>query len=111
MSGHAPTPGGLTISSALIDRTVEVSLQGELDLASAPRLEERMVAIDDDDPVRVLIDLAGLKFIDSTGLRVLLLADARARERGYELLLRAGGETVQRVFEMTGALDVLRFES
>jgi anti-anti-sigma factor len=58
----------------------------------------------------VVIDLGGLTFIDSSGLRVLLLADARARERGYELVLLPGQETVQRVFEMTGALDVLRFE-
>jgi anti-sigma B factor antagonist len=111
MSGHAPTPGSLAISSALVDGTVEISLQGELDLASAPSMEERLAAIDVDEPARVVIDLAGLTFIDSTGLRVLLLADARARECGYELSLRAGGETVQRVFEMTGALDVLRFES
>jgi anti-anti-sigma factor len=74
-------------------------------------MEECMGSIDGQDPTRVVVDLAGLEFIDSTGLRVLLLADARARERGYELVLRAGGPTVQRVFEMTGALDVLRFES
>jgi hypothetical protein len=39
-----------------------------------------------------------------------LVADARARERGCELVLLPGEEPVQRVFEMTGALDVLRFE-
>lgn len=111
MSGHGPKPGSLQISSGLVDGAVEVSLQGELDLASARQMEERFASIDEQSPSRVVVDLAGLAFIDSSGLRVLLLADARAREQGYELVLLPGQEPVQRVFEMTGALDVLRFES
>jgi anti-anti-sigma factor len=74
-------------------------------------MEERLAAIEEQAPARVVIDLGGLAFIDSSGLRVLLLADSRARERGFELVLAPGPEPVQRVFEMTGALDVLRFES
>ena len=111
MSGHPPRPGSLQISSALVDGSVRVSLQGELDLACAPQMEERFAAIDQQAPARVVVDLSGLAFIDSSGLRVLLLADARAREHGYELVLLAGPEPVQRVFEMTGAIDVLHFES
>ncbi len=111
MSGHAPKPGSLEISSALVDGAVRVSLRGELDLASARQMEEHFAAIDEQAPARVVVDLGGLAFIDSSGLRVLLLADARAREHGYELVLLPGQEPVQRVFEMTGALDVLRFES
>jgi anti-anti-sigma factor len=88
-----------------------VRLQGELDLASADAMEERLAAIEEQRPARVVIDLGGLAFIDSSGLRVLLLADSRARESGFELVLVPGPEPVQRVFEMTGALDVLRFES
>jgi anti-anti-sigma factor len=73
-------------------------------------MEERLTSIDEQKPSRVVIDLGGLAFIDSSGLRVLMLADSRARERGYELMLLPGPEPVQRVFEMTGAFDVLRFE-
>lgn len=108
---NGPKPGGLEISSALIDGAVRVSLRGELDLASARQLEECFTAIDEQSPTRVVVDLSGLTFIDSSGLRMLLIGDARAREHGYELMLLAGQEPVQRVFEMTGALDVLRFES
>ncbi|HEY5194784.1 MAG TPA: STAS domain-containing protein [Solirubrobacteraceae bacterium] len=111
MSGHGPKPGGLEISSALVDGAVRVSLQGEFDLASTRQVEERFAAIDEQGPARVVVDLSGLAFIDSSGLRVLLLADALASEHGYELVLLPGQEPVQRVFEMTGALDVLRFES
>jgi anti-anti-sigma factor len=111
MSGHPPKPGSLEISSVLVDGTARVALHGELDLASAHQMEERLASIDEQGPSLLVVDLGGLIFIDSSGLRVLLLADARARERGYELVLLPGQEPVQRVFEMTGALDVLRFES
>jgi anti-anti-sigma factor len=110
MSGHPPKPGSLQISSAQLDGAIKVTLVGELDLASARQMEEHFAAIDEQAPARVIVDLAGLAFIDSSGLRMLLLADARAREHGYELVLLPGREPVQRVFEMTGALDVLRFE-
>jgi anti-anti-sigma factor len=110
MNGHGLKPGSLEISSAPADGAIQVSLRGELDLASARQMEEHFASIDEQQPSRVVVDLAGLAFIDSSGLRVLLLADARAKERGYELVLLPGQEPVQRVFEMTGALDVLRFE-
>ena len=74
-------------------------------------MEECLAAVAERDPTRIVVDLGRLAFIDSTGLRLLLQADARAREHGYELVLRPGGASVQRVFEVTGALDVLRFES
>lgn len=111
MSGVTPKPGSLEISSEVLEGTTRVRLQGELDLASANAMEERLAAIEEQRPARVVIDLGGLAFIDSSGLRVLLLADSRARESGFELVLAPGPESVQRVFEMTGALDVLRFES
>lgn len=104
-------PGGLEISSVFDGGTVRVLLSGELDLAGAQQMEDSLAEIDRSDPARVIVDLGGLAFIDSTGLRLLLQADARARERGYELVLRPGAAPVQRVFEVTGALDVLRFES
>lgn len=111
MSGHGPKSGGLEISSELVDGAVRVSLRGELDLASTRQMEGRFAAIYEQGPSRVVVDLSGLAFIDSSGLRILLVADARAREHGYELVLVAGQEPVQRVFEMTGALNVLHFES
>jgi anti-sigma B factor antagonist len=110
MSERTPGPGGLTISSAVENGDVSLCLRGELDLASAPQMEAGLAAAEQGRPARLVVDLSGLAFIDSTGLRLLLQADARAREHGYELIIRRGEESVQRVFEVTGALDVLRFE-
>jgi anti-anti-sigma factor len=110
MSGHSQKPGSLQISSELVQGAATLTLRGELDLASARQLEESLAAIDEREPARITIDLGELVFIDSSGLRALLLADARANDRGDELVLLPGQEPVQRVLEMTGALDVLRFE-
>jgi stage II sporulation protein AA (anti-sigma F factor antagonist) len=110
MNTSAPGPGTLVISSAVEDGTASIALAGELDLAGARQLESRLDEVERENPARLVIDLGSLAFIDSTGLRLLLQADARARERGCELFLRRGEPSVQRVFEVTGALDVLRFE-
>lgn len=110
MSASAPTPGTLEISSFIENGTANVALSGELDLAGAQQFEARLGEAERERPDRLVIDLAELAFIDSTGLRLLLQADARARERDCELLLRGAAPTVKRVFEVTGALDVLRFE-
>lgn len=110
MSGDVPSPSSLSISCVSADGTISISLEGELDLASARKMQERLEAVEGEDPSRIIVDLSKLAFIDSTGLRVLLIADARARQSGYELILTPGEPSVQRVFEVTGALDVLRFE-
>lgn len=110
MSASIPGPGRLKISRIVDDGTVSLALEGELDLAGAPDMEASLVAVESDGPARLVIDLSRLQFIDSTGLRLLLQADARAKELGYELLLRPGTQAVQRVFEVTGALGILRFE-
>jgi anti-anti-sigma factor len=110
MSESSPAPGALRISCVFHDGTASVALEGELDLASARQMEERLTAIEDRRPARLIIDLGQLDFIDSTGLRLLLQADARAREQQYELVLRPGQPSIQRVFEVTGALAILRFE-
>ena len=105
-----PGPGRLKISSTVDDGTVSLALEGELDLAGAPDMEASLAAVEREEPTRLVIDLSRLQFIDSTGLRLLLQADARAKELGYELVLRPGAHAVQRVFEVTGALAILRFE-
>jgi anti-sigma B factor antagonist len=103
-------PGSLSISSVRDAGTVQIMLEGEFDLASAVTVQESLREAVQDQPARVIMDLGRLAFIDSTGLRLLLQADAQAREGGYEFLLRPGEASVQRVFEITGALDVLSFE-
>lgn len=76
-------------------------LRGELDLATVPLLQEHL-----DRAMRsgaaVLIDLAGLRFIDSSGLRVLLRADRQLRACNGQLALLGGSRAVYRIFELAG---------
>ncbi|MFI5009891.1 MAG: STAS domain-containing protein, partial [Solirubrobacterales bacterium] len=74
MSEHLPPPGPLSISCVADNGTVSIVLEGELDLANAPQLEERLADVVGTRPSRVVVDLRRLAFIDSPGLRVLLQA-------------------------------------
>lgn len=86
-----------------------LELKGELDMASGPVLEQALQAAESTGRT-VVIDLGGLEFLDSTGLRVLLGAQSRSVQNGHRLSLRAGPPSVQRVFELTGTDGAFRFE-
>ena len=82
---------------------------GELDLASAGELEGRIRELESSRPPMIVLDLRELEFMDSTGLRTVLAADARARDRGGKLVVvRPPGE-VQRVFQLTRMDEHLEF--
>ncbi len=83
------------------DGGVQVELSGELDLATAPKLEDELHAVEERGPALIVLDLQPLSFMDSSGLRALLAADARAREAGRRLVLIRGDERVQRVLKIT----------
>lgn len=87
-----------------------VALAGELDLASAPVLREvAEPAIDEGRPI--VIDLRELTFIDSTGLGAIAGLERRARDAGVRFSLVEGPANIQRVFEVSGTLDVFAWVS
>jgi anti-sigma B factor antagonist len=89
------------------DRAV-VSPSGDLDLSSAPALEraiDRVIGGAD----TVTLDLRALRFIDSTGLRLVLTTDARLRELGGRLRVVRGPDAVHRVFELALLEERLTF--
>ena len=93
----------LAIELAQHDDSVCVALSGELDLSSALTLEEELRRIEDETRPRVLVlDLRTLKFLDSTGLRLILAAHARALKRGGKLTIVQGSDAVRRIFRLTG---------
>jgi anti-sigma B factor antagonist len=80
---------------------VHVELTGELDLATAAKLEDELRRVEADDPPMVVLDLQALSFMDSSGLRALLAADSRNRGAGRRFVLVRGDERVQRVLRIT----------
>jgi anti-anti-sigma factor len=88
------------------DRVV-LHLSGELDLASAPILERALENRDLGSAELVVLDLDELKFVDSSGLRIILLAHERARERGQEFAITPGSPQVQRLLSITSVTEHL----
>jgi anti-sigma B factor antagonist len=81
---------------------IVVEARGEIDLYTAPKLKAELAGLVDQDRVRIVVDLAGVEFLDSTGLGVLIGSLKRCRERGGEFGLAAPKETVQKVLSITG---------
>ena len=96
----ASTP--LTATSEPFDGGVRVRFAGELDIATAPRAEEEIRASEEQQPGTLAVDLSGLSFMDSTGLRLIVAAAARARDVGRRLIVVRGPDPVHRVLELTG---------
>src|SRR5437016_2442656 len=106
----SPMPGQLLIESRIEDDRLILSLRGELDLTSVPLFERELRDAEATNPALLVIDLSGLDFMDSTGLRALLQARERAKDDNHELMLRRGPRQVQRVLELTKTLEVFTFE-
>jgi anti-sigma B factor antagonist len=89
------------------DRVV-ISLDGELDMASAPLLQAALETAEDAQSSTLVLDLGRLKFMDSTGLRTILWARERWEGRGQEMALTVGSSQVQRLLTVSGVGDQLR---
>jgi anti-sigma B factor antagonist len=83
------------------DGSVAVALIGELDISEAPGVEETLSGIEQRKPPLLVLDLRRLSFLDSSGLRLILEADLRAREEGRRLSVVRGPEAVHRVFAIS----------
>ena len=96
-------PEEFAISEYEREGRAHVTLRGELDLATAPELEglvnERL-----DTGQEVVIDLRGLEFMDSSGIRVLVAAHARAGRSGTRLVIvrPERGHPVAKIIEVSG---------
>ena len=79
-----------------------LGLSGELDLENAATLDDQLARAEDSDAQKIVLDLRGLRFIDSSGLKSILIATRRSREDGNRLgILRGRGE-VASLLEVTG---------
>ena len=78
-----------------------VSLYGELDLATVPEVHALLGSLAGTTS-RLMLDLRGLDFMDSSGLRLVYELARHAKEQGVEFAVVRGGRQIQEVFAMTG---------
>ena len=96
----------LSVKTSLAGRTAVIALAGELDLAGAAALERELAGV---DAGAVVVDLRGLGFMDSSGLRALAVAAQRAQRAGRRFALVPGAAQVMRVFDITRMRERLEF--
>jgi anti-anti-sigma factor len=87
--------------------TAEVVLTGELDIAALDDAQQQVDQAAAAGPALLIIDLSRLTFVDSSGVRLVLMADDRARAAGRRIAVRLGTGPARRVFEALGLLDKL----
>ena len=75
------------------DGDVLIFLRGEFEIGSAPQVREALARAEEFDPRRIVIDLTGVTWIDSTGLAVLVAARKRLSRNGHDLVILLGLET------------------
>lgn len=98
--------GTLRMHSLRDGDTHVIELAGELDIAGVPAVERELQRVEGSDARMVVLDLRELGFIDSSGLRVVVLAH---RRRPGRLAVVQGSRAVQRVFELCGLVKLLPF--
>jgi anti-sigma B factor antagonist len=93
----------LKVSSQSHGDQVVVTASGEIDLYTAPRLQGELAGVlGSAATARIVVDLSGVEFCDSTGMNVLLSAMKRARERGGSLELAGPRPAVRKILQVTG---------
>ena len=88
-----------------------VQPKGEIDLYTAPRLKEELSSLIEEGRSRIVVDLSGVEFLDSTGLGVLIGTLKRCREADGELVLAGARETADKVLRITGLDKVFRIHA
>lgn len=93
----------LKVTSLVQGDRIVLSVHGEIDLYTVPRLQRELAsALAQGGPVQLVIDLSGVDFCDSSGVNALLAAHRQAREGGGELALASPRQAVRKILQVTG---------
>ena len=98
----------LEVDSREVAGWTVVAVRGQLDVATAPRFRQVLVEAQYGGGTDVVVDLAGVEFLDSMGLGVLVGAIKRARSHDTQLVLAAANDRVGHVLELSGLAEITR---
>jgi len=95
---------GLEVTQS--DGATVLSVRGEVDVYTAPKLREKLVELDSQGRHTIVVDLEAVDFLDSTGLGVLVGGLKRVRSHDGDLILVCTHQRILKVFEITGLTKV-----
>ena len=98
----------MTIEKNLNGTELNIAIVGRLDTTTAPQLEATLKE-SFDGSTKLTLDFAGLEYLSSAGLRVLLAAQKTMNKQG-EMIIKNVNETINEIFEVTGFIDILTIE-
>lgn len=96
----------LSIEMRMVETSPVLDLLGEVDSYNSPKLREKMIALIDEGHKDLVINMAGVDYIDSTGLGTLVGGLKRASERGGAIRIICPNEQIYKVFNITGLVKV-----
>lgn len=108
--GSMSEPQEFGVEVTTDDGLTVVSVRGEVDLYTAPKLREQLDEAVQGQTPNVVVDLAQLDFIDSTGLGVLVGALKQARASGGDVTLRNAGRSTHKILEIAGLTELFTVE-
>jgi anti-sigma B factor antagonist len=99
----------ISIEKQIRDGIHRLSVTGELDLEAVPAFEEAVCGCESPATSAIVVDLAGVRFVDSCGLWAISATMRWCDRHGYTLRLLPASDHVHALFELTGLSDVLPF--
>lgn len=91
----------LSLDVSHTDSETTLRVTGEIHMDNSPQLRAALIQVCDEQPERVVVDLAGLTYIESSGIATLVEALQRTRQAGGQLVLRGLSERIMGVFRLT----------
>ncbi len=99
--------GLLSVSVEADGDAVKLAARGEMDLATADIVDRELVKAEASDARRIILDLSGVEFIDSSGLKVLVYAARRSNSDSNRLAVMPGTGQVAKMLKLTGIEEFL----
>jgi len=96
----------LDVETSSKDGVSVVSLRGEIDVYTAPRLRQTLIDLVEGGATDIVVDMEHVDFLDSTGLGVLVGGLKRVKDRDGEMKLVAKQDRILKIFDITGLSKV-----
>jgi anti-anti-sigma factor len=100
----------MLITKSVKNNIVILSIVGNMDTQHSVQLSDELDKVFSEGSFNIYLDMKGLNYISSSGLRVLLAGQKRASELGTKLVLLGVNESVKEVFTITGFSDILTIQ-